>query len=114
MKRQPHLTDHLICESYVAGSSIPKIAELICRSQCYVDRRLQAHSIQKRRQGTVKIHGYCADEIKTPTYLSWIAMRQRCNNTQHHKYRLYGGRGIQVCDRWDSFENFLTDMGPRP
>jgi len=35
-------------------------------------------------------------------------------NPKHDKFRYYGGRGIRVSIRWDSFENFLKDMGPRP
>ena len=50
----------------------------------------------------------------TPTYRSWQNMKQRCLNPKHHKYRLYGARGITVCDRWLHFPNFLADMGPRP
>jgi hypothetical protein len=41
-------------------------------------------------------------------------MRSRCNNTNHSSYAGHGGRGITVCKRWDSFENFLSDMGERP
>jgi hypothetical protein len=41
-------------------------------------------------------------------------MRQRCSNPGHVAYARYGGRGIRVCERWDSYENFLADMGRRP
>lgn len=38
------------------------------------------------------------------------AMLQRCNNPNCESYRLYGALGISVCDRWNSFDNFLVDM----
>jgi hypothetical protein len=41
-------------------------------------------------------------------------MRQRCNNPNHATYSYYGGRGIKVCKRWDSFASFIADMGPCP
>jgi len=41
-------------------------------------------------------------------------MCERCHNPNHIAYRNYGGRGITVCERWISFENFLADMGERP
>lgn len=41
-------------------------------------------------------------------------MIKRCANTKSQNYRLYGGRGIYVCDRWGKFENFLLDMGEAP
>jgi len=50
----------------------------------------------------------------TPTHRSWRKMRERCDNPSNIGYYLYGARGIKVCDRWQSFENFLADMGTRP
>lgn len=41
-------------------------------------------------------------------------MHDRCYNTKHKKYRLYGARGISVCERWHTFQNFVDDMAPRP
>ena len=51
---------------------------------------------------------------KTSTYKIWKGMRQRCQNPTNANYADYGGRGINVCDRWSSFNNFLEDMGERP
>lgn len=41
-------------------------------------------------------------------------MRKRCLDPNNKHYADYAGRGITICDRWDSFENFLADMGERP
>ncbi len=48
-------------------------------------------------------------------YFIWQSMIQRCTRMTHPKYRIYGARGIRVCDRWrHSFPNFLADVGPKP
>lgn len=57
-----------------------------------------------------RIHG----KIHAAEYNSWAAMRGRCNNPKNQDYASYGGRGLTVCDRWGSFENFLADMGQKP
>jgi hypothetical protein len=44
----------------------------------------------------------------------WRQMRYRCSNPNAPEYKNYGGRGIKVCARWDSFKCFLADMGEPP
>lgn len=48
------------------------------------------------------------------TYNSWKAMRARCLNANHVAYHNYGGRGITICERWESYDLFVFDMGFAP
>lgn len=47
-------------------------------------------------------------------YHSWQRMKHRCFNENASGYESYGGRGIKVCERWLSFQNFFADMGECP
>lgn len=63
-----------------------------------------------RRYAKRQYHGYAG----TPEYHAWYCMVQRCTNPNDGHYASYGGRGITVCKRWLSIENFMADMGKRP
>lgn len=51
---------------------------------------------------------------RTPEYATWLSMHERCRSPKSQKWTNYGARGIVVCQRWTSYENFLADMGRRP
>lgn len=47
---------------------------------------------------------------KNPLYQVWRQMISRCQNPSDGSYQNYGGRGIRVCERWQSVESFVVDM----
>jgi hypothetical protein len=47
-------------------------------------------------------------------YNVWRSMHKRCKDPRTNGYRNYGGRGISVCNRWNTYEYFISDMGSRP
>lgn len=50
----------------------------------------------------------------TPEHRAWKYMRNRCLNKNCDDYkRYYGSKGITIDPRWDDFQNFLDDMGPK-
>lgn len=93
-----------------------------CLCDCGVVKVILAQSIrtgntqscgclQKERRATATLrHGMS----HTPIHNTWMSMKQRCFDKNCKAYPDYGGRGITVCERWMTFENFLADMGQPP
>jgi len=96
---------------------------LLCKCKCGT---IGKYALTKLHTGNTKSCGCLQKELmhiekathhlsKTSEYGIWIAMRDRCSNPKNKAYRLYGNKGIKVCERWlNSFENFIADMGERP
>lgn len=87
----------------------------LCRCDCGENTRVLTGNL---RQGNTKSCG-CLSRRKhgmahSREYGVWKQMIQRCENQNNAAYANYGGRGIEVCERWHSFPNFIADMGKRP
>ena len=52
-------------------------------------------------------HGGC----KTPTYVSWCAMKARC---RYNGQKYWHDKGVTFCSEWLVYKNFLNDMGEKP
>lgn len=97
-----------------------------CRCDCGVTRNVRRAHLRNgasqscgclKRELSISrrtTHGHTSNRKASPEYRSWLHMLQRSTNPNNHRYSDYGGRGITVCESWLSFENFLSDMGPRP
>lgn len=89
-----------------------------CGRLCTVDagnlRSGRTTSCNNHRDHVNQTHGHTKNQRPTPEYRTWQNMLKRCYKPNAHRYERYGGRGIRVCDRWRSFENFLADMGSKP
>lgn len=59
-------------------------------------------------------HGHSSATARSPTYRSWHAMKQRATNENTKGAENYSGRGIDMCEQWADFAQFLADMGERP
>ncbi len=101
-----------------ASKTRPGGTQWLCLCECGAKTTVGVSQLRNRSTQscgcTHVTHGYYRDGVLPPTYISWKSLRARCNNPNAHAYERYGGRGITVCERWDSFENFLADMGERP
>lgn len=94
---------------YVCERCEAVFTEIVCGT-----RFCSAHCSSLRNgHGSAFKHGHSGAD-RSLAYSSWAAMRDRCHNPNHERWDDYGGRGIEVCGRWDDFENFLSDMGERP
>lgn len=82
-----------------------------CSKKCMGDSMLgtgvtNAVKFQKGRVSNNLVHGL----TKSRFHNIWCGMRKRCSNPECHSYKWYGGKGIKVESRWESFLNFKDDM----
>ena len=103
-----------------------------CHCDCGAQKRVAARSLicgdtkscgclaRERIAAANMKHGDCVGK-PTVEWVTWRAMRQRCEDPNHRAFKDYGGRGIRVCERWThgdgdrtGFECFLADVGRRP
>lgn len=96
--------------------SHPKNPKAKCKCDC---GRITVTQIGALGNGHTKSCGCLSKELKrnykhglskTSTYKIYHGILKRCNDMRHKSYPNYGGRGIK-CE-WESFEQFLKDMGP--
>jgi hypothetical protein len=114
--------DRLVVIGY-GGSDRKGQSIWVCKCDCGNETYAPAY---KLKSGHTKSCGCLSVELlkqrvtthgrsKSAEFKIWQAMINRCTNKKQISYRIYGGRGIQVCPRWlESFENFYADMGSRP
>jgi len=63
------------------------------------------------QRGAAPTHGMTG----TKEYRAWQSMKFRCQNPNHKRWHCYGGKGINVCERWRKcFSTFYQDVGPAP
>ena len=96
-----------------------------CRCDCGTEKTMRGSSLRSsltRSCGCLahenahsRKHNHAHKGRKSKTYSVWVMMRQRCLNPHNKDWKYYGGRGIEICQRWlSSFEAFLADMGEKP
>lgn len=112
----------LVFGRLTAGEYI-KPSKWSCVCECGTEKVVSSHNLLNgtaRSCGCLKLDALIARRTShgmtnSSTYVAWCNMKARCYYVKLSGYHNYGGRGIEVCDRWlNSFENFLEDMGERP
>lgn len=125
----PQAKDHtggrfgrLVALRYVGRAGGESRSTWLCACDCGSTKLISAHNLSDGRTkscGCIKAETIGAVNrthgmAHSRTSQTWSAMKSRCTNPRQQSYQKYGALGVRVCVRWQSFENFLADMGERP
>lgn len=95
----------------------------MCECDCGVIKEVNARHLV---HGKIKSCGCLRNEMtanlkkshglsKTPAYVSWLSMKNRCNNPNSEDYEVYTGSGIILEARLsESFLEFMDEIGNYP
>lgn len=87
---------------------------VICHCDCGREARPGISNLLLGKTRSCGCGRYTHRKSATEEHRIWLQMRYRCRASTSPDFARYGAKGVRVCDRWDSFEAFLEDMGPRP
>ncbi len=102
-------------------------ARWLCRCDCGTERIVSRGNLCGKRPSRscgcqrvetlrrkLTTHGEAGKNAHTAEYKCWRGILHRCYYPKLNIWKYYGGRGITVCERWHSYENFIADMGRKP
>jgi hypothetical protein len=75
----------------------PSEEGLFCNRNCYYKWVRRENPYQGE-----KAHRYKTGESKTRLYAIWLGVKRRCFKQNCKDYCNYGGRGITICDDWNT------------
>lgn len=75
---------------------------------CYKEDYIKSVATRTSRDGT-KLY-VPADPVRDRLRHRWAKMMSRCYDATNDRWSRYGGRGIAVCERWHTLDNFVADM----
>jgi len=105
----------------IADSKGRRASHCLVQCECGTFKMVTANNLRKGHTkscgcfkvevtgNTHRTHGqsYNASSSGSPTYRTWTSMKWRAGVAKGYEH-------VKVCERWESFENFLSDMGERP
>lgn len=106
---------HLTVISYFG--IINKMGYWNCKCDCGKQKIVLGYSLTRGKSKTCGCQTWKKQKHRksnSKEYSSWACMLQRCTNPNVKSYKDYGGRGIKVCKKWESFNEFYGDMGDMP
>ena len=75
-----------------------------CGCRRYDTSQLEPYRHKPHRKSNAEYVPRYDGYVKPVLYDVWTGMKDRCYNTRNRSYKVYGGKGIRVCEEW--FEDF--------
>jgi hypothetical protein len=76
------------------------------KCDCGKEKDVPANSVKSKLVKSCgceyRIHGSAESRLFT----IWVNMKQRCENPNVPHYKLYGGKGVYICEEWHDFVKF--------
>ena len=127
MAYQKHKLENFINRTYGKLTVIGEIKEkvdnktarkFICECSCGNTVNVSIYSIVNKdstscgcfRKQKLKELRTTHNKAGNREYNCWHNMKRRIYEKDNPKYKIYGGRGIKLCDKWHTFEGFWEDM----